>query len=437
MTPGDDADDPLARLRADAVTADALDPAAVGRALGRVEALTDAAVVGLGEATHRTAEFVRLKRATLRHLAAQRELRLLALEAPFAETLALDRYVRGTAATPETPEPDDLDAVLDRIGFSIYQTEEFVALVEQLRRHNADRPAADRVAVHGIDVQSVAGTAERLRTALADCADAPPVDTRLRTAAEGVLQGTTAALDRLRAAEAAATALRSWVEDRSRDGPTVSPRLRQLVRTLEQACAFARAGETADRPTQWGLRDRYMAENVARLHALTGPGTTAVWAHDNHVQRGRLSGAGAPSAAMGAHLRRRFGEDYYALGLQFCRGRVRALVPVPEGPVDVTIDGTDYRRQVVETPAPAEGSVPAAFDALVHPLALLDLRSVPADGPLSAWLREPRSHRYVTGTVDPTEPSSFGREHVPWEAFDGLAVVARGTPTTPLEESSA
>jgi erythromycin esterase len=57
------------------------------------DALANARVVGLGEATHGTREFFQLKHRLVRYLVMEHGYRLFGLEANFSETLALDRYV--------------------------------------------------------------------------------------------------------------------------------------------------------------------------------------------------------------------------------------------------------------------------------------------------------------------------------------------------------
>lgn len=57
----------------------------------------DALVVGLGEATHGTREFFRLKHRLIRYLVREHGLRVVAMEPNFPETLAIDEYVPGEA----------------------------------------------------------------------------------------------------------------------------------------------------------------------------------------------------------------------------------------------------------------------------------------------------------------------------------------------------
>ncbi len=422
-------DPALARaVRATAHTAATTDPDGTAPFPGIADRLATAAVVGLGEATHRTREFVRLKHRLLRYLVAEHDLRAIALEAPVVETATLNDYV-------VHGDGDARDA-LATVGYDIHETRSGLALWEWLRSVNRDRPLADRVAVHGIDVQSVAAPAGRLLEWAGEQLY-PETRRALETATEGVIEGTDVAGDRLRAGERAAETLRSRLDRDALPGDgDLAPgalTVRRLVTALEQGCAFARAGLSGDRPEQWGCRDRLLSDNVARVRETASErsdGPVAVWAHDNHVKRERLTGDGHPARAMGDHLDERFGESYYALGLQFGTGQVRAHVPVDEDP-DVTVDGQGYARRTVSVPEPEGESVPAVLSAVDAPVVLLDYRSV-AGGPLSAYLDGECRHRFVAGTVDPDDPAAFSRRYTPRAAFDGVLFVQAATPTDPM-----
>ncbi|MXR19949.1 erythromycin esterase family protein [Halobacterium bonnevillei] len=328
----------------------------------------------------------------------------------------------------------------------MYETEEVLACVEWLRAFNDGRPPSECVDVYGVDVQSAAGAASALRdwlTALRARDDSPSpaiLDAdlldALDDAADGVFEGEDVDEDRLRTAERAADALAEWF-DSDDSVPETAPLARRHLRTLRQACEFARTGREADRTEQWGLRDQFMAENVAWIREHTGADVVAVWAHNNHVKTGRLGGDGHPSLTMGEHLARRFGDGYYALGAQFARGTARAYAPVDPETVEVEdeaveFDGTTLAMTELDVPAPPADSVPALFSRLDADGALLDYRSLPDDSPLSSWLADERPHRFVAGVVHPDEDDAFARSHRSVAVFDGAFFVEAATPTTPL-----
>lgn len=391
--------------------------------------IEDVDVVGLGEATHRTREFVRFEHLFFRYLVERHGFRLFGLEAPFSETMALHDFVVHGEGT--------LDAALDQIDFRIYETEEMATLFRWMRSFNEGRPASDRIEVYGFDVQSAAGAAEALLSYLEDPSVSPPPDDvieSLSMVADGVFEGEDVNEERLGKGERVVSSLEdrfeSTVDDDPDDADPDPSIAKQHWRTLQGACEFARTGLEADRSAQWGLRDRYMAEAVEWMLDHADPNRIAVWAHDNHVKRGRLTGDGHPSKTMGEHLASRYGDGYYALGTQFGRGVVRAWVPT-DGEGEIEVDGRDLSMTEIPVPQPIEGSIPAVFTDVGAPVVLLDYRSLPDGGLLREWLDEERPHHFVAGVIDPADRRNFYRDYGAARAFDGLAFVRAASPTTP------
>jgi len=122
---------------------------------GLDEILGAARVIGLGEATHGTREFFRLKHRLVRYLVREHGLRTVALEANLPETLAIDEYV-----THGRGDPRD---ALDSIYFWTWNVEAVLELLEWLRSFNEGRPLADRVRFHGVDTQYTTGAVQHLR----------------------------------------------------------------------------------------------------------------------------------------------------------------------------------------------------------------------------------------------------------------------------------
>jgi erythromycin esterase len=314
-------------------------------------------VIGLGEATHSTREFFRLKHRLIRYLVERQEVRLFGLEANFAETLALDRYVRYGEGDPE-------EALAD-VYFWTWNTEELLALVEWLRAFNDGREVGDRVRFYGFDAQFTAGPAAALdsylRTAdrlaelgigddLASLDDdgrlADDEGTRVARldAADRVVTTAGERLDIQEAAHVAATDRGTW------------QLARRHLRTLARTRDHKRARHTDDSGRAIAVRDRAMAANVAWMldYANTDMDRIVLWAHNAHVSRTEdraTDGTGAPS--MGYHLAERYGEEYYALGFDFAGGTFQALADINDG----------YELQACSLGDPPRGSLTASLAA--------------------------------------------------------------------------
>lgn len=226
------------------------------------ETLEDATVIGLGEATHGTREFFRMKDRIIRYLVTEAGLRLFALEANFSETLAINNYVTTGAGDP-------LDA-LAGIYFWTWDTEEVLALIEWLRGFNEDRPSGDQVRFYGIDMQYTAGPARAIRDYLAD--EDPElraryVETLDRLADMGPAADADLEAEPLEDAREFVDILRTRLDegkamssDDSTDARDVL--IDQHCRTLEQALRSLCALRDDNLETKIQFRDRSMAENI-------------------------------------------------------------------------------------------------------------------------------------------------------------------------------
>ncbi|MFF5974875.1 erythromycin esterase family protein [Streptomyces sp. NPDC012769] len=345
-------------------------------------ALAGVRLVGLGESTHGTAEFFRLKHRLVRYLVTEHGFRTFAMEASASAAPAVDAYVRGRG------EPGDGAAVLGGLGFWTWRTREVLDLLEWLRAYNRGRSPAEQVGFAGIDPQrcgvSVAHFGDRAG-ALAVLADAQP----------GSLPERRAELTE------AARALAEGLFD-----PEDVRHARMLVRVADVV--------TRPRQELFGVRDGYMADAVDELLATTDAGV-ALWAHNGHVA--------VRDGVMGGLLRERHGSAYYALGLFFGEGafRARRMWPGPWGP--------RLRRPspvaVNRVGPPPPGSLEARLaDRGEH---LRDLRAAP-----EPWGGESLGSRSYGAYVS----RGFYRRNVmptvPGEEYDGLAYVPVSTPSTPL-----
>lgn len=387
-------------------------------------ALADRRVVGLGEATHGTREFFRLKHRLVRMLVCELDLRVFALEANFPAARRIDEYV--------VSGDGDARSALEAARFWTWQTGGMEALIEWMREYNAGRPTDEKIRFYGFDMQYARGAAERLGEVLerVDPASLDEIGEELTTVTAGRNWDGRADLKRwLIAAETVAVKLRRRFqrrEDRYRAALTEREwrLLRRHRRILEQAHELVVA-QTFEESIPEGVREAAMAENVEWILDHEDAERIAVWAHNGHVRRGpfRPGDWETPPMTMGAHLADAFGEDYYALGFEFGRGSFRAR-PDPDS------GGSPGVRSFSIDSVP-EGSVPAVFERVDGPQWFLDFGSIPDDGFVAEWLDStPRLHN--VGATYYGDDRSYVPVDLPAE-FDGLVFVAEANRSMPLD----
>src|SRR2546423_12232987 len=106
--------------------------------------LKDARIVGLGESTHGTSEFQRVKHRLLEFLVKEMGYTAFALEASYSDAQPMNAYVlhgKGKRAD-----------VLTKLGYVAWDMAEFAAMVEWMRAYNRTVPEARKVRFYGVDI---------------------------------------------------------------------------------------------------------------------------------------------------------------------------------------------------------------------------------------------------------------------------------------------
>jgi len=137
------------------------------------EIIGNARIVSMGEATHGTREVFQMKHRMLEFLVKEMGFTVLGIEASFPDCLTINDYV--------LTGKGNLGQVLDAQGFWTWNTEEVAAMIEWMRRYNADPKTKQPVKFYGYDMQNPASAIRRSLGAL------EKVDATLAKSLEGKL----------------------------------------------------------------------------------------------------------------------------------------------------------------------------------------------------------------------------------------------------------
>src|SRR3546814_10515948 len=111
----------------------------------------------LGEATHGTREFYRMRAQITRRRIAEHGFDAVAVEADWPDAWRVDRYVQGDGEDDAASALDDLE----RFPQWMWRNREVLDFVGHLHADNAAREPQHRVGFHGLDMYSLYRSADR------------------------------------------------------------------------------------------------------------------------------------------------------------------------------------------------------------------------------------------------------------------------------------
>lgn len=321
---------PVRALAAAAHTLGSTDPAAPDADLRAFDRMVgDAKVLGVGEATHGSAEFQNIKHRLLRHLVERRGFTTFAFEMHWSAGLRLDAWVRGGAGNLDTLMSDELQN-----GGALWNTHEMAAQFRWMREWNQRHPDRRPLRVVGNDV-NYAGTVQFDAVTDYVARHYPALLPEFRRlyresrptagVSDTMMQRRTLPLDTRRRMR---DDVRSAYDLLERQRPGGNPKEYQLV--LQHARSIAQVGTSQgfDFMGSEGAkaqlhRDESMAANTVWWQRYTGE-RVLLSAHNTHVGT-EPDNPDLYPRVQGQFLRDELGSRYVAVGFTFGQGRFNAV----------------------------------------------------------------------------------------------------------------
>lgn len=271
---------------------------------GLLELAGERSLILLGEASHGTLEFYRMRAGITRRLIEQCGFEAVAVEADWPDAYRLNCFVRGTGDR----DASSAFAAFERFPEWMWRNREVHDFIGWLQRHNAGAAARNQVGFYGLDLYSLYRSADAVVGYLDEIDPGQAEIARRRYAC----------LDHVR--------------DPQKYGYESALRLRPdcceaVVRQLADLCARRKPASTIDSPQDadeqffaernavvvrnaeryyramfdatvntWNLRDAHMADTLfalqRHLRVRGGRGKIVVWAHNSHLGDARATAMG-------------------------------------------------------------------------------------------------------------------------------------------------
>ena len=404
-----------------------------------LDRIGDAHVVLIGEASHGTHEFYRVRAAITKRLIHEKGFIAVAVEADWPDAFRVNRFVRG--------RPGDVDAADALGGFLrfpqwMWRNADVLDFVGWLREHNDTAVGAERpVGFYGLDLYSlhasIAAVLSYLRVVDPDaarraearyaCFDHFHGDPHDYGAATRF--GLTPSCERDVVAQLVELQ-RAASEYAKRDGrvdPDALFYAEQNAHVVRNAEAYYRTaiGGGAE---SWNLRDRHMAETLTRLTEHLGRGgedvRVVVWAHNSHLGDASWTDMAARGELnVGQLVREQRARDAVLVGFTTHTGTVTAAS---------NWDALPERKHV-------RPSLPGSYERLFHDAGLGNSLLLFDHGHEMSWaLDEPRLERAIGVIYRPnTERAShYFHAHLSRQ-FDAVLHYEVTRAMEPLERTAA
>ena len=316
-----------------------------------VEAVGDAKIVMLGEASHGTSEFYTVRAELSKMLIEQKGFQLIAVEGDWPSAQAVNRYVKGYSEESTTAK-EVLKKAFHRWPTWMWANEEVAAFTEWLKEVNTKRQ--QKVGFYGIDMYSLFESLDEVLNFLSDHPE-HKVDLEHAKKAFSCFEPYNRshehyAISSVQFSDACireVTGLLSSLRNhKDKYSSQQEEDLNVVMNALVAKNAESYYREMMSDEKSWNTRDYHMVEAIHELRKYYGEETKIiVWEHNTHIgDASETSMKDEQLINVGQVIREQYGkENTYAIGFGTYEGTVIAadrwgdpfeIIPVPPANID-------------------------------------------------------------------------------------------------------
>jgi erythromycin esterase len=324
----------------------------------------NAELVGLGEATHGTSEFSKMKHKMFEFLATKMGFTIFSIEASMPDAYQINDYVLNGAGDPTK--------LIEGMGFWTWDTKEMLDLVEWMRVYNHSH--TPKLQFTGFDMQSVTrpiqvvehlilkaepsylGTLSGIYGTIGDLYQRRMMNSQ---SGESVNFGA--------ASEGASDILNHLKSNR--DGYLKAITIDSVEWLIQNARIVTQFVKLMGSRWISTIRDSCMAWNIGWIRDRNPGAKLVLWAHNFHIRNADKS--------MGSYLDQRFQKAYRRFGFAFDSGTYTAVA------------GQDFFPSTQTAPAADQGSFEYNMHRLGMPILCLNFSGLPTNEPITIALSNP------------------------------------------------
>ncbi|ADU31089.1 erythromycin esterase family protein [Evansella cellulosilytica] len=298
-----------------------------------IENASHAKFVLLGEASHGTSEFYKIRSDITKQLIQHHQYSFIAVEGDWPSCYEINRYIKGIATEYKNGE-DVLKKSFTRWPAWMWANYEMVELIEWLRNYNQTRNEEDKIGFYGVDVYSLWESIEAIVKYLKKTNS--PILQKAINALECLdpfekkpeKYGISSAFYGENCVSEIIELLHNIQNDKQRFKDDSEARLNMTINALvaKNAEHYYYTMMTNDNES-WNIRDRHMVEALRHIASFYGTSTKGiVWEHNTHIGDARATDMASEGMVnVGQITREQYSEaNIYAIGFGTFEGTVIA-----------------------------------------------------------------------------------------------------------------
>lgn len=273
------------------------------------EILKDKKIIGMGEATHGTSEFFKMKHRMFEFLVEEMEYRVFGIEAEFGGAQIVNDYILSGKGSIQT--------CLDAMKFWTWNTQEVADMIEWMKEYNENKNNENKIRFYGFDMQSIDNSVNYVLDYLEKLGASNITQYRanLKDSSKVYYRPNKDSLKKfnLKIDKIHADLIRNKDNYINNSSVEEYDLILQHIAVISQWVDFQTNGAKSE------TRDYHMAENVKWIleyeNRYYGNDKIMLWAHNGHIANSYFE-----IKKMGENLKNIYNEDYYSLGFDFYQG---------------------------------------------------------------------------------------------------------------------